>query len=304
MPIRFFCPECQAKLTVSRRYAGHRGRCPTCKTKVQVPDIFVPEQAIAKQLDSQGTRQAQPGETVADEALAASSNLADSEREKNAAGDSLAADDAERVAAITSQPVRSRWLDSELVELVHVPRWVVYLQGALLGIVATSFFVFGLAVGNHTKVVSQRDQPATECWVEGSVYYDVDNYRAADLGAVVMWLPIDRKPSTRPPANTLRPGSFEPLDNPSIETIQQMGGAVVRANQDGSFQTTLEGQRSYWLLVISKNKQTAVDEISKQTRAELGAYFFPVEDLLGDRAFFWSKVKLSGTKKKLDAIVF
>ena len=36
-PIRFVCPSCSQKLTLDARYAGRRGRCPGCKTKISIP---------------------------------------------------------------------------------------------------------------------------------------------------------------------------------------------------------------------------------------------------------------------------
>ena len=199
---------------------------------------------------------------------------------------------------------RASILSGELVELIPIPRWIVYLQGALLGVIATSFFVFGFAVGNHTKSLSQQSAEPGRCQVQGTVYFDEGTYRRADYGAVVLLLPAERKPRQRPDASGLRPGSFEPLDNPSIEAIRELGGAVVRANTDGAFQATLEADKSYWVLAISKNKQLPDAEISKQTRAEIGAYFFPIEDLFQDQAFSWTQVRVTGQSQTLDAVVF
>ena len=42
MPIRFSCPHCTQKLSVSTRKAGKTANCPRCKKELTVP---APEQA-------------------------------------------------------------------------------------------------------------------------------------------------------------------------------------------------------------------------------------------------------------------
>ncbi len=53
---------------------------------------------------------------------------------------------------------------------ISVPRWVVYFQGALLGIVAATFFIFGLMVGSITSETSVKPL-VKSCQVNGEVTY-------------------------------------------------------------------------------------------------------------------------------------
>ena len=82
-------------------------------------------------------------------------------------------------------------------ELIEVPRWAVYSQAALLGLIATTFFIFGMMVGNLTSNSSAEINQTFDCRVVGSVAYRVDGDLRADEGAVVMLLPQDRKPDVR-----------------------------------------------------------------------------------------------------------
>lgn len=199
---------------------------------------------------------------------------------------------------------RRRVTRSDLREPVSIARWVIYTQGALLGIVATTFFVFGLAVGNSTGNNAPTSVAATRSVLSGNVYFGDGNYRRADEGAVVIILPTDQKPLDRPSPENLRPEQFVPLDNPAIDMIRRMGGAVVRADRDGNYQARLDNQKSYWILAVSKNKGAGSSEIAKSVRAEIGAFFFPIEDLIEDRAFHWSKIKLTRNQQQAETIIF
>ncbi|MGI9517421.1 MAG: hypothetical protein ACR2NP_10260 [Pirellulaceae bacterium] len=207
--------------------------------------------------------------------------------------------------SVPRSPYRKRNDAGAWLERIQIPRWVIYVQGALLGIVATTFFIFGLAVGNNTSGVGRPGIPATtDCVVSGRVYYDQGPERRADFGAVIILLPADKVPRERPDASGLRPVTFEPINNPAIETIRGLGGSVVRTDQDGKFETDVSSGKSYWLLVISRNQTASNASIGKQTRSELGAYFFPIEDVLDDRAFQWSKVRISGAEQELRTVTF
>ena len=47
MSIRIDCPECQARFQVDDRHAGKKGRCPRCKTVIQVPEADKEDHAVA-----------------------------------------------------------------------------------------------------------------------------------------------------------------------------------------------------------------------------------------------------------------
>ena len=104
----------------------------------------------------------------------------------------------------------------------------------------------------------------------------------------------------------LSPKNFEPFDNLSIEEIRLAGGQVVRVDDSGEFATTLNSGTSYQLLIISygKTRRSAEKEISKEMRAELGTFFFPLEELIEDHDFHWQSLSLEGKRHELPVVMF
>jgi len=264
-----------------------------------VPEISIDDAFSKDAMDADGNQIVQaassggPRSTVGDQVAAGQSPSGDADLTHQGDGGRLSRSSDRR----GSRPV------SGARERVEIPRWAIYLQGALLGLTATTFFIFGMAVGDSTGGGSTV-QSNGNCVVSGAVYYDRGSERLADTGAVVILLPVDAAPRERPDASGLRPEQFSAVRNQAIDEIRAMGGSIVRADQDGKFQTELPGKQSYWLLVISRNQQAANDTISKQTRAELGTYFLPIESLLDDRDFLWQKVRFSGPSQALQDVTF
>lgn len=252
--------------------------CPNCKRKVQVPEISIGDPFTSDQVDTPPSVD----------------DSGDLTEEVAGTGSYSGAADA---AVSASQQTASG------SERVSVPRWIIYVQGALLGLTATTFFVFGMAVGNTTGTGGVAEDTGM-CVISGAVYFDRGHERVADNGAVVILLPVDSRPRVRPDATGLRPDRFEAIRNEAIDEIRALGGCIVRADQDGNYQAELDNSKSYWWLVISRNQRADNDSIGKQTRAEMGTYFLPIEDLLGDQAFMWHKVRLSGNRQKMDVVTF
>jgi hypothetical protein len=291
MPIRFLCESCQTQLTISRRFAGQRGRCPGCKRRIRVPSISVADPLAGDKPEWQAGDKPEwqagdPNGSQADQVVA--TLRFDPDADAAFADHSLPGGD-------PGPPGFS--------EKILVARWVVYVQAALLGIVATSFFVFGLAVGSNTGVRSPELPGKTQVSASGLVVFRENGLEEVDTGAVVMFLPVDKYPDPRPEPDGLLPDRFVPLDNPAIESLRAIGGAVVRVDRIGRYQARLRSG-SYWLLVLSRNRSSPNREIEKQVRADLGDYFFPVEDLLGDRAFHWQKIRLIEAEQELTRVVF
>lgn len=177
---------------------------------------------------------------------------------------------------------------------ISLPRWIVYFQAAMLAVCAATFFVFGMMVGNLT---STKTVQAESYRINGTVLVSGEGQDQFDEGAVVVLLPADEKPDPRPEGDILNPDEFEPIDNPSIDLIRRMGGDVIRCSRDGEFETELPGRREYFVLVISKSQQRSGNsEVPKKTAAELGRYFLPYDDLLGDHAYSWTRVKLNSDR--------
>ena len=171
-------------------------------------------------------------------------------------------------------------------QVVAMPRWVIYCQGALLGVVAATFFIFGLLVGSFTQTQEKR-QVNSECQVRGRVVYTSGGDRLADGGAVVLLLPRDRAPAKRYEGQTLRPASFQALSNPVIESIHASGGAVVRADRQGRFEVYVDSPATYLVLVISRHQTRLAEAVlTKSEMAKISRFFAPVEGLVQNQQYF------------------
>lgn len=218
----------------------------------------------------------------------------------------------ESVASHSDAPVSVPAANAKLEswqELIEVPRWAVYFQAALLGLIATTFFIFGLMVGNLTSSSDAETNAKFECRVFGSVAYRVDGDLRADDGAVIMLLPHDKKPEVRSPGELVNPDSFKALENDAIARIQSLGGAVVRADENGQFDVVIDAKQGngleYYLLIVSKNQRGVdIKEMTKEEFASIGTYFSPVEDLVEDRSFFWMKIVAESNRLDLPEIEF
>jgi len=187
---------------------------------------------------------------------------------------------------------------------VPVPRWIIYFQGALLGVVAATFFVFGMMVGSKTQG-GAVDTIRSDCQVSGQVLYAGKKGELADDGAVVLLLPRDRQPEKRFKGSSLNPNSFEPLNNPAIDFIHASGGAVLRVDGRGRFETYVQSPNAYIVLVISRHKiKPAGRALTRGEMAAVGSYFFKVEDLLSDRDYHWQTRSLDSSEFDLGTIRF
>lgn len=194
-------------------------------------------------------------------------------------------------------------------ESVSVPRWIIYTQAGLLGAVGTLFFLFGILVGHFTSDRGAEVNATFDCRVIGSVAYRIDGDLRADEGAVVFLLPASRKPDQRSPAELVNPATFKALDNAAIDRIHELGGAVVRTDENGSFDVLVDANYgnglSYYLLVVSKNKRGFdTTQLSKEQNAVISTFFMPVEDVLDDRSYHWMKVVAYEERLDLPEIEF
>ncbi|MEM7454689.1 MAG: hypothetical protein AAF456_10095, partial [Planctomycetota bacterium] len=169
-------------------------------------------------------------------------------------------------------------------------RWVVYFQGALLGVVATVFFLFGMIVG-HFTAGSQSASERLETTVSGRITFERGAIRLPDQDAVVMLLPANQRPDERSKALSIHPDSFEPLDNVGIDRVHELGGAIVRADEQGRFRVVVDGPQKFNVLVVSKNALREDDEgLTRDQMAAVANYFFPVEDAVSEKLIYWTTI--------------
>lgn len=175
-----------------------------------------------------------------------------------------------------------------------IPRYVVYFQVALLGITATTFFIFGVMVGSLTSRNRNETIPIFDCSVTGRVQFQSSGESFPDVGAVVFLLPKDRRPEERGAGNLVAPDSFQALNNPGIDILNQLGGSVVRADADGRFKVTIDASHDgigYFVLVVSKNvRRPNQNDMTKQQVAVIGTFFMPVDRVVGEQAYYWTSL--------------
>jgi hypothetical protein len=166
-----------------------------------------------------------------------------------------------------------------------------------------------MMVGSLTSSSGTEINATFDCRVTGSVAYRVDGDLRADEGAVIMLLPQNRKPDERAAGISVNPGSFKALDNEAIDRIHSLGGAVVRADENGQFDVIIDANYgnglSYYLVIVSKNQRGIdTEEMTKEQTASISAFFMPVEDVVEDRSFHWMKVVAESESLILPEIEF
>ena len=205
---------------------------------------------------------------------------------------------------IHSPPVENRKM-SEVVDTqqtITLSRRIVYFQAALLGVIATTFFVFGMMVGTLTSQNTQ-DAKIVDCTITGKVVWSDGERNVGDGGAVVLILPLGQNPEQRLNPQSIHPDSFRPIDNEVIETIVALGGAVVRTNRDGTFNVEVNSPAKYSVVVVS-NGSSSIDELTKKQMAALSTYFMPVENVRDGKSVFVKAVRLDSTRLNLGEIEF
>lgn len=285
MPIKFLCEHCNAKLQVASRKAGSEQTCPRCKKVMRIPDAEIAEAMLA---------------------MKSSDRFSEAVGQEDDFLEFTVFDDEELVYDKTAERANSHRLAKIDPQRVSVPRMALYIQGALLGVIACVFFVFGVMVGKFTTTPDFASaQNTMRCRVIGHVNVRSNNQTRPDVGAMVILVPKDRRPDPRPDVDQLRPGVAVDSSNSDQQLLREIGGDVATVSQSGEFELSVTSPRDYYLLVISKNRRhNDSSAISKEERASMGQYFLPVEQLIADREFEWKEVRLTGSSYEVDTITF
>jgi hypothetical protein len=176
---------------------------------------------------------------------------------------------------------------------VALPRNVLYIQGVLLAGVGMIALVLGILIG---RMSGPRDTAPTSevktCYLTGTVSYTSSGGSISpDPGAVVIVVPQDRRPNPdeKAPIEGLRPGDPLPdATQPSIARLKAIGGDYARADERGNFKLRVDRTGEYFLLVVSKNAQRKASERPEGVHlAQMGRYFLPAPELIGDQRYAW-----------------
>lgn len=185
-----------------------------------------------------------------------------------------------------------------LVQRISVPRYVILVQGVLLGTVALFAFALGLLVGGgfFAQPAVVAGQP---CKVQGTISYASGVQTLPDAGAVVMFLPETKNPGRRLTAHGLRPE--DPLPEAPLvgaEELRNMGGAYARADAQGRFELQLADPGTYFVLVLSGNaSRQAGQDIQTQDLVRISRFVDSASDLLADSRYQFSTETVRGDRE-------
>jgi hypothetical protein len=181
------------------------------------------------------------------------------------------------------------------VDVVVIPRYVIYLQGALLAVVALIAFAIGMTM--ESTFVAPPGPPAQACEVTGSVTYASGPRSRADDGAVVILLPLKpRKPAAKAPIRGLRPDDPSPSgDNKGLAILREVGGGYARTDANGRFQIDVASRGRYLLVAISHDKRSRSGSAPQpEDVAKLAPFFDNAAELLGQRQYQLSQETIRG----------
>ncbi|MBL7038045.1 MAG: hypothetical protein ISR77_05410 [Pirellulaceae bacterium] len=281
MPIRFACEHCGARLSVSSRKAGARAKCPKCQEPIAVP---APEE------DEQPSDAAQE-ELEADEPTG-------QQEHEDPFSQFVVYDDETELVYATEDEEETPYAEDVPVDptKVAVPRRILYMQGALLGVVAVVCFVLGVIVGMGTSGPS-GDDVAQECFISGKIALgNGGDTSTPDEGAVAIVVPKNEHPEQKADIDGLRPQDPQPdEEHPGLQAIRSIGGDYTRADENGRFRLRVRDKGEYFLFVISANR-TRSDDMQPNDLAQIGRFFQLISqltpdlpDLLGGNDYRWQE---------------
>ncbi len=272
--IRFACDECDQLLSIGVSRIGQSITCPKCDHRNHVPDA----DAAALQLaDRRMRRDKQKRETAND---ASQFEVYDDDTEFIFETD----DDDEGYYG--GRVDRSK---------VAVPRSVLYIQGAMLGVVAIGAFLLGWVLGATTSGPNENTVvDNTPRVIKGTLtYIDNDDRQQPDAGSIVILVPQESPPGADEKVDVAGLGPDEPLPeadtHPGLQRISVMGGAYARTDAEGAYRLQVPQRGRYYMLVISGNSsRSGGEQLNRDHLAQMGRYFVPALDLIGDRQFRWT----------------
>jgi len=289
MPIRFPCPHCRQKLSISSKRAGMSATCPRCQKELTVPKV---ERVTAAAGPAAGQTLVPPASEEA------SQQADDSQQADNPYAQFAVFDETELVYDAPAPSPAHVAAPPNIARRISVPRYVLLTQGVLLGIVALAAFALGLMVGASffSQSTTVSGQP---CKVSGTISYASATGNLPDGGAVVLFLPQTKDPGRRISAQGLRPD--EPLPNAPLAAaaeFRDMGGAYARADEQGQFEVQLAEQGVYYVLVLSSHaRRQAGQDVNTQDLVKVNRFVENAADLLADSRYQFSTETVRGDRQ-------
>ena len=279
MPIKFACEHCGARLSVSSRKAGAQAKCPKCEQVLQIPAPARGEDAAPPEAALEASDAPSASDLPADDPLA-QFLVYDSEAELI-----YATDDEES----TSQAGFRASLDPHKVA---VPRSILYMQGALLGLVTLLGLLIGILIGRGCSPAKQiADEGRQACLISGVVAIeDARGETTPDGGAAVVMVPRDLRPEQQASMLGLRPQDPPPdEDHAGRQTLYGLGGDYARADAAGRFQLRVPDRGNYFLLAISAHAGQEDRAQPKTTLAQIGRFFQLTPNMFEGHAIRWQE---------------
>ncbi len=278
--IRFACQQCDQLLSIGASKIGRTIKCPKCEHVNQVPSAADAKQQIVERKSRKQEQRKKLEESTDD---FSQFSVFDQDNE-----------------FVFEQDDAGGYYYDKNVDLtkVAVPRSVLYVQGALLGIVAIGMFAFGWFVGSATSTGGPSpEEDLTPRVVRGTLTFkDSANRDQPDAGSVVIMVPEESRPGPDDKVDIegLRPDDPLPdQHHPALQRIAVMGGAYARTDADGDYRLQLPKRGKYYLLIISGNThRSGADQLNKEHLAQMGRDFIRATELLGDNRFRWTEERI------------
>lgn len=284
MPIRFRCPQCQQRLSIGAHKAGTLIDCPTCKERVKVPvegeelanvGHSSPNQVAAMAKAQHGGVEHQIQDTTVSPEMAPAASKVSESLSSVTAG--LPATPIQFAAPLP-------WMTKLDASRVTLPRYVIYSQGLLLGVVAVVSLMTGIFLGRAFSPTTSPIDPATmPCIVRGKVEYeDSQGSRLPDMGAVILALPVARQPEKIISSEGFSVDDPEPkADHPGLRELESIGGKIARVDPAGRFELRVPRGGDFYLVAISKQARRGEDPHQPKITSTVGKYIGPATKLLG-----------------------
>jgi hypothetical protein len=179
---------------------------------------------------------------------------------------------------------------------VTFSRRVLYVQGALISVVALFGFVLGYYVGRSQAEPIVVSHTPEKVLITGRVIYENSlGQKLPDGGAVVLAMSSGRRVprAERPSLVGLGPAN-PPLDDndPVITTIRNLGGAYARADEQGRIELTLR-PGEYFVLWVSRGATRSASAIPRSEDLNtLGALVRDADQLIGEQRYVLASVEL------------